>query len=154
MKEIKSFKEREDELIKEGKEKGHITYEGLADKLKGLEIDSDLLDELYNKLMEENIKVISQIDEGKKEEDIPAETILLKDEEITKDVNINDPVRMYLKEIGRIPLLTTDEETALSERINQNDEEAKRLLAESNLRLVVSIAKRYVGRGLLFLDLI
>ncbi len=154
MKEIKSFKQREEELIKEGKEKGYITYEGLADKLKGLEIDSDLLDELYNKLMEENIKVISQADEGKDEEDSGSEPILLKDEEITKDININDPVRMYLKEIGRIPLLTTEEETALSARINQNDEEAKRLLAESNLRLVVSIAKRYVGRGLLFLDLI
>ncbi len=153
MKEIKSFKEREEELIKEGKEKGFITYEGLAEKLKGLEIDSDLLDELYNKLMAENVRVVSENDEAEDnngEEDI----VLLKDEEITKDVNINDPVRMYLKEIGRIPLLTTEEETALSERINQNDEEAKRLLAESNLRLVVSIAKRYVGRGLLFLDLI
>ena len=82
------------------------------------------------------------------------ENLILDDEEITKDVNINDPVRMYLKEIGRIPLLTPAEELALSDRINNDDEEAKRILAESNLRLVVSIAKRYVGRGLLFLDLI
>ena len=141
MKEIKSFKEREEELIKEGKEKGFITYEGLAEKLKGLEIDSDLLDDLYNKLMAENVKVVSEADEANDGDEDSSEVILLKDEEITKDVNINDPVRMYLKEIGRIPLLTTEEETALSARINQNDEEAKRLLAESNLRLVVSIAK-------------
>lgn len=153
MKEIKSFKEREEELIKIGKENGFITFEQLAEKLKGLEIDSDLLDELYNKLTEQNIKVISAA-EGEEDSNSSDEPILLKDEEITKDININDPVRMYLKEIGRISLLTPEEEAELSARINENDEEAKRILAESNLRLVVSIAKRYVGRGLLFLDLI
>lgn len=162
MKEIKTFKEREEELIKEGEAKGYITYELLAEKLKGLEIDNDLLDELYNKLLEHNITVISGDDVSSNggnaqrvlEEAKEEENLILNDEEITKDVNINDPVRMYLKEIGRIPLLTPDEELALSERINNNDEDAKRILAESNLRLVVSIAKRYVGRGLLFLDLI
>ena len=162
MKEIKTFKEREEELIKEGEAQGYITYEMLAEKLKGLEIDNDLLDELYNKLLEHNITVISGDDvssnggnvEKVLEEVKDEENLILNDEEITKDVNINDPVRMYLKEIGRIPLLTPDEELALSERINNNDEDAKRILAESNLRLVVSIAKRYVGRGLLFLDLI
>ena len=162
MKEIKTFKEREEELIKEGEAKGYITYEMLAEKLKGLEIDNDLLDELYNKLLEHNITVISGDDvssnggnvEKVLEEVKDEENLILNDEEITKDVNINDPVRMNLKEIGRIPLLTPDEELALSERINNNDEDAKRILAESNLRLVVSIAKRYVGRGLLFLDLI
>ena len=162
MKEIKTFKEREEELIKEGEAKGYITYEMLAEKLKGLEIDNDLLDELYNKLLEHNITVISGDDvssnggnvEKVLEEVKDEENLILNDEEITKDVNINDPVRMYLKEIGRIQLLTPDEELALSERINNNDEDAKRILAESNLRLVVSIAKRYVGRGLLFLDLI
>ena len=162
IKEIKTFKEREEELIKEGEAKGYITYEMLAEKLKGLEIDNDLLDELYNKLLEHNITVISGDDvssnggnvEKVLEEVKDEENLILNDEEITKDVNINDPVRMYLKEIGRIPLLTPDEELALSERINNNDEDAKRILAESNLRLVVSIAKRYVGRGLLFLDLI
>ena len=161
MKEIKTFNEREEELIKIGKEKGYITYEELADKLKGLDIDNDLLDELYNKLLEQNITVISSDDVAsnggninKTIEEAKEDEIILDDEEITKDVNINDPVRMYLKEIGRIPLLTPDEELALSERINNNDEDAKRILAESNLRLVVSIAKRYVGRGLLFLDLI
>ena len=159
MKEIKSFKEREEELIKEGKEKGFITYEELANKLKGLDIDNDSLDDLYNTLIENNIAIASEADVDssengevlKKTDDEP---IILDDEEITKDVNINDPVRMYLKEIGRISLLTPQEEQDLSIRINENDEEAKRILAESNLRLVVSIAKRYVGRGLLFLDLI
>ena len=134
----------------------------LADKLKGLDIDNDLLDELYNKLLEHNITVISGDDVASNggnvaktlEEANDEENLILDDEEITKDVNINDPVRMYLKEIGRIPLLTPAEELALSDRINNDDEEAKRILAESNLRLVVSIAKRYVGRGLLFLDLI
>ena len=82
------------------------------------------------------------------------ENLVLSDEEITKDVNINDPVRMYLKEIGRISLLSSEEEMDLSVRIANGDEDAKNTLAESNLRLVVSIAKRYVGRGLLFLDLI
>ncbi|MBE6148713.1 MAG: RNA polymerase sigma factor RpoD [Firmicutes bacterium] len=158
MKEIKTFQEREEELVAEGKKKGYITYEELAAKLKGLDIDSDSLDELYNKLIEQNITVLSQSEvdnnDGGKGKNDEEEPILLNDEEITKDVNINDPVRMYLKEIGRISLLTPDEEQALSARINENDEEAKRILAESNLRLVVSIAKRYVGRGLLFLDLI
>ncbi len=158
MKEIKSFKVREEELIKQGNEKGYITYDELANKLKGLEVDSDLLDELYNKLIESNIKVLTEAPkEGEEEEEgdtSEKEEVILDDEEITKDVNINDPVRMYLKEIGRISLLTSEEELELSERIDQNDEVAKNLLAESNLRLVVSIAKRYVGRGLLFLDLI
>ena len=159
MVEIKTFEERKEELIKKGLEQGFITFEELAESLKGLEIDSDTLDELYNAFVENDIKVVSQTDIVNKtdekekiiEEDKP---IILDDEEITKDVNINDPVRMYLKEIGKISLLTLEEEQNLSIRVADGDEEAKRLLAESNLRLVVSIAKRYVGRGLLFLDLI
>ena len=148
MKEIKGLKEREEELVKLGKEKGSLTFEDLAAALKGLDVDADNLDEIYNILVENNIEVVS--DDNKTEE----ETILLSDDEITKDVNINDPVRMYLKEIGRIPLLTSEQEFEYSVRAANDDEEAKRILAESNLRLVVSIAKRYVGRGLLFLDLI
>ena len=159
MVEIKTFEERKEELIKKGLEQGFITFEELAESLKGLEIDSDTLDELYNAFVDNDIKVVSQTDIVNKtdekekiiEEDKP---IILDDEEITKDVNINDPVRMYLKEIGKISLLTLEEEQNLSIRVADGDEEAKRLLAESNLRLVVSIAKRYVGRGLLFLDLI
>jgi RNA polymerase primary sigma factor len=151
--EVKTFEERKEDLIKKGKEKGSITFEELATALKGLDVDNDSLDELYNALMENNIEVVSEDDGGSgiKSADEP---VILNDSEITKDVNINDPVRMYLKEIGRIPLLSAEEELALSVRVANEEEEAKNRLAESNLRLVVSIAKRYVGRGLLFLDLI
>lgn len=149
--EVKSFEERKEELIEKGKQKGSITFEELAAALKGLDVDNDSLDELYNDLMENNIEVISEDETGEKEGETP---IILNDSEITKDVNINDPVRMYLKEIGRIPLLSAEEELALSVRVANGEEQAKNRLAESNLRLVVSIAKRYVGRGLLFLDLI
>ncbi len=145
--EIKTFEERKKELIELGKKKGSITYEQLAEKLKNLELDADSLDELYNALSENNINVIS---ENEEDED-PAGT---STELLTKDLTINDPVRMYLKEIGQIKLLTTEEELELADRISNGDEQAKAILAEANLRLVVSIAKRYVGRGMLFLDLI
>ena len=151
--EIKPLKEREKELIELGKKNGFITYETLAEHLKGLDLDADALDELYNALIDNNIEIVSDDDSnsaGKNTE----EELVLSDEELTKDVNINDPVRMYLKEIGKIPLLTMEEEMKYSVEAAAGDENAKRILAESNLRLVVSIAKRYVGRGLLFLDLI
>ena len=150
VKEIKSFEDRKAELIKKGKEKGKVTYEELVEALKGLEVDNDSLDELYNALIENKIEIVGEDDENSSSDD----GIILDDAEITKDININDPVRMYLKEIGRISLLTPQEEMELSVRVANGDEEAKNRLAESNLRLVVSIAKRYVGRGLLFLDLI
>ncbi len=152
---IKTIEERENELILKGKEKGYITYETLADALKGLEVDSDTLDDLYTKLVSNGIEVIASEDEGKEGSSKKTEEVeILSDEDITKDININDPVRMYLKEIGKISLLSGEEEMELSIRVANGDEEAAALLAESNLRLVVSIAKRYVGRGLLFLDLI
>ena len=158
MVEIKTFEQRKEELLELGKENGHITYEQLAESLKGLEIDNDSLDDLYNTLMDNNISVVSadEEEEGspKEKEKDKEEEAILTEEEITKDININDPVRMYLKEIGRISLLSTAEELDLSIRVAAGEEEAKNKLAESNLRLVVSIAKRYVGRGLLFLDLI
>ena len=153
VKEIKSFEERKNELIKKGKDQGKITYEELAVALKGLEVDNDSLDDLYNSLVENNIQIVGEDDENA-DKDGESAPIILNDAEITKDININDPVRMYLKEIGRISLLTPEEEMELSIRVANGDEEAKNRLAESNLRLVVSIAKRYVGRGLLFLDLI
>ena len=146
---------RKEELIKKGKESGRITYEELADSLKGLDVDNDSLDELYNDLIDNQIEIVSgDEDEGSLKDNGEDDAIILDDTEITKDININDPVRMYLKEIGRISLLTPEEEMNLSIRVANGDEEAKNRLAESNLRLVVSIAKRYVGRGLLFLDLI
>ena len=156
VKEIKTFEERKQELIVLGKKNGYITFEQLAEALKGLEIDSDALDELYNDLIKNGIAVVTSEAEsnagGNKVEE--EEVVVLDDEDLTKDININDPVRMYLKEIGRISLLSPEEEMKLSLKVAAGDEEAKNILAESNLRLVVSIAKRYVGRGLLFLDLI
>ena len=154
-KEIKTLEEREQELLKKGKEKGFITYEELAEELKGLEIDSDSLDDLYNLLVDNNIEITSgQVEEVEDDDDSDSDLLDIEDLTLTKDIKINDPVRMYLKEIGRINLLTPDEEFEYAKLAEQGDEYAKRMLAESNLRLVVSIAKRYVGRGMLFLDLI
>ena len=146
--EIKTFEQRKKELIELGKKKGSITYEELAEKLKNLELDADSLDDLYNTLSENDIKVVS---ENEEDDEDPSG---VSNELLTKDLTINDPVRMYLKEIGQIKLLTTEEELELADRIAEGDEQAKATLAEANLRLVVSIAKRYVGRGMLFLDLI
>ena len=156
--EIKPYEERKKELIAKGTEAGYITYEQLATSLKGLDLDSDSLDDLYNSLMEANIQVVTDDDlSGEDDGNIDAGgnfDDLLKDSTLAKELTISDPVRMYLKEIGKISLLTLEEEMELSARIVAGDEEAKNKLAESNLRLVVSIAKRYVGRGMLFLDLI
>ena len=149
--EIKTYEERKNELVKKGKEKGFITYEELAASLKGLDLDADSLDDLYNTFSENDIDILSEADDG---EAGGEDKLLLDDNALTKDLTINDPVRMYLKEIGQIKLLTLDEESVLADRISEGDEEAKNILAEANLRLVVSIAKRYVGRGMLFLDLI
>lgn len=148
--EIKTFEERKKTLIKIGKERGYITFEELADELKGLELDNDSLDELYNVFQDLGIEIVSE--EAEEEKDDTKE--IIQDLSIPKTVGINDPVRMYLKEIGKISLLSLEEELSLSKRIEEGDEEAKNILAESNLRLVVSIAKRYVGRNLSFLDLI
>ena len=151
--EIKTFEERKKELVKKGKEKGLITFEELAKALKGLDLDAEALDELYNTFNENNIAVVSE-EESDETGNGNVDKLLLDDNTLTKDLTINDPVRMYLKEIGQIKLLSMDEELELADRILAGDEMAKTTLAEANLRLVVSIAKRYVGRGMLFLDLI
>ena len=153
--EVKSVEERKESLIKLGKEKGYVTYEQIADELKGLDLDSDTLDDLYNSFIENNIEIVSEegIGEGD-DEDPESPDKILEELSNSKDVKISDPVRMYLKEIGRINLLSSDEEFEYAKLAEQGDEYAKNMLAESNLRLVVSIAKRYVGRGMLFLDLI
>ena len=116
-------------------------------------MDSDTLDDLYNTFLENHIEIVSEEGLNEEESDESPENIL---EELSnsKDIKISDPVRMYLKEIGRINLLSSDEEFEYAKLAEQGDEYAKKMLAESNLRLVVSIAKRYVGRGMLFLDLI
>lgn len=157
--EIKSFDERKASLIQLGKQKGYVTYEQLADELKGLDVDSDALDDLYNSFMEEKIEVVSEQNLDSKdeivEEEFESPDKLIEEISNSKDIKINDPVRMYLKEIGKISLLSSDEEYELAKLVaTTGDEYAKNRLAESNLRLVVSIAKRYVGRGMLFLDLI
>ena len=144
------------DLIETGKKDGFLTYETIAKKTTNLEMDSNNLDELYNALNENNIEIRSE-----DESDVDT-SLLTEDPEFniehlaneSKDMSVNDNVRMYLKEIGKISLLSLDEEQELSKKIAAGDEESKKILAESNLRLVVSIAKRYVGRGLLFLDLI
>ena len=155
LEEIKTMDERKNKLINLGKKQGYITYEQLADELKGLDIDSDVLDDLYNSLVEVGIEIVAEdgSSDGDDGSDI-TQDISVEELTLSKDVKINDPVRMYLKEIGRINLLTSDEEFEYARRAIDGDEEAKKMLAESNLRLVVSIAKRYVGRGMLFLDLI
>ncbi len=154
MKEIKTFEQRKKELIENGKKKGVLTYEELAENLKGLELDSDSLDDLYNAFHENNIEIISEDFDDADDGADDGDALSLEDVALPKNASINDPVRMYLKEIGKISLLSLDEELALSKRVEEGDEEAKKTLAESNLRLVVSIAKRYVGRNLSFLDLI
>ena len=151
---IKTFEERKKTLLKLGKKKGYITFAELADELKGLDLDADTLDELYNVFNEQNIDVVErEVDsEGKVKEE--CEIDLLESLSLPKNISINDPVRMYLKEIGKISLLSFAEELELSKQVGEGSEHAKNLLAEANLRLVVSIAKRYVGRNLSFLDLI
>ena len=153
-KEIKTFDERKQSLLELGKKNVFITYEQLAEELKGLDVDSDSLDDLYNFLVDNNIEITSDDAESTGDDEDDSGLVDLEDLALSKDIKINDPVRMYLKEIGRINLLTSDEEYEYALRAEQGDEYAKKMLAESNLRLVVSIAKRYVGRGMLFLDLI
>ncbi len=152
--EIKSFEEREQDLLELGKKNGNkVTFEEIAEHLKGIEPDSDSLDELYNMFVQNGIEIISsEIEED--DEDADDDGGIIIDDSSNKDIKINDPVRMYLKEIGRINLLTSEEEYEYALQVEEGNEDAKRILAESNLRLVVSIAKRYVGRGMAFLDLI
>ncbi|GGE74366.1 RNA polymerase sigma factor RpoD [Priestia taiwanensis] len=151
---IEQVKEQLTEL---GKKRGVLTYEEIADRLGGFDIESDQMDEYYEFLQEQGVELIGDNDEDPNAHQLNKnndEEFDLNDLSVPPGVKINDPVRMYLKEIGRVDLLSAQEEIELAKRIEQGDEEAKRRLAEANLRLVVSIAKRYVGRGMLFLDLI
>lgn len=151
------------ELLEKGKKQGVITYREIMDALQEIELNPDQIDEIYESLAAMGIDVIGEdepvtvvdddkdIDDDDDKEDDETETA---DIVVPAGVRMDDPVRMYLKEIGRVPLLTTDEEVSLAKRMEDGDEEAKKQLVEANLRLVVSIAKRYVGRGMQFLDLI
>lgn len=150
-----------EQLVELGKKRGSLTLEKIAAKIGGFELDSDQMDEFYEYLGEHGIEINTDGEEDDEDDDDPKGKELEKEEEfdlndlsVPPGVKINDPVRMYLKEIGRVDLLSAEEEIELATKIEEGDEEAKRRLAEANLRLVVSIAKRYVGRGMLFLDLI
>ena len=161
------FSEKLHELVEMGKKKTNVLeYKEINEVLKDMELDSDAMDKLYEYLEAYGIDVL-RIPEGDSDD-----TFLLSDDDevnlseedevdmenidlsVPEGVSIEDPVRMYLKEIGKVPLLSAEEEIELAKRMEEGDEAAKKRLAEANLRLVVSIAKRYVGRGMLFLDLI
>lgn len=141
-----------EQLVERGKKRGVLTYEVISSKLGHFELDSEQMDEFYEYLGEQGIEISEENDDDE-DEDAPNLHELEKDDEefdlndlsVPPGVKINDPVRMYLKEIGRVDLLSAEEEISLAKRIEQGDEEAKRRLAEANLRLVVSIAKRYVA---------
>ena len=148
--------EKVNNILKKAKEKVKITYGDLASELD--DVNPEQIDKVFDAFEELGVDLLNDdIDEEPDIEDLK-EVEDLKLDEITdtsyEGINVDDPVRMYLREIGRIPLLTFDQELELAKRILKGDEEAKKELAESNLRLVVSIAKKYVGRGMLFLDLI
>ena len=150
---LETMKARISELIETGKSKGVLTYKEIVEMLGDIEMDSEQFDRVLDTLSGLNIEVV-------KDDMIPEASLNAEPEQeeidisVPEGISIDDPVRMYLKEIGKVPLLSAEEEIELAQRMEQGDEEAKKRLCEANLRLVVSIAKRYVGRGMLFLDLI
>lgn len=154
----KGFDKAVKDLIKDYKKDGSITYDILSDKVASpFSLNAKKMDELLEKVEDAGISVVDANGEPDARAVKAAKKVTKKElstASTTSGVKINDPVRMYLKEIGRVKLLTADEEVALALRIEKGEEEAKQELAEANLRLVVSIAKRYVGRGMQFLDLI
>ncbi len=165
-------KSRLDELYEIGRKKGVLTSKEVMDHLTEAEMEPDQLDKILETMEAYGISVVndeaditlSEEDAAEKAAEMAAATTAADEKEIPLEeqldlsvpegIAIDDPVRMYLKEIGKVPLLTADQEIELAQRLEQGDEVAKQQLAEANLRLVVSIAKRYVGRGMLFLDLI
>ena len=163
-------------LTKEAGESKKITYSQVGDILDKTEMDKDDIDTVYEELLKRGIEIVSEEDEEENDNDLSDSEELTddampiaagngakkktkakskeEDSQIPKNIAVDDPVRMYLKEIGKVPLLTAEEEIELAKRMEAGDESAKQKLCEANLRLVVSIAKRYVGRGMLFIDLI
>ena len=148
-------------LSKGSKNGGTLTYGELVEALQDKDLSPDEIDDMYDVFSKKGIEIVDDSNSGQADDELDLEKESEDEiEEIELDlsvpegISIDDPVRMYLKEIGRVPLLTAEEEVALAKRMEQGDEEAQKRLAEANLRLVVSIAKRYVGRGMLFLDLI
>ena len=148
-----------DQLIDSAKVKGVLTHEEIISQLNETEMQSSNLEKLLDELESKNIEIVDEFPEDME----PDSKELQEEEEVAEEelknvipegISIDDPVKMYLKEIGRVPLLSAEEEIDIAQRMGEGDMEAKRKLTEANLRLVVSIAKRYVGRGMLFLDLI
>jgi RNA polymerase primary sigma factor len=155
------------EIIERAKQKGIISYREISDYLENIELDKEQIDDLYDTLISMGVEIVSEVDldefveqdnvtEGEDDSDINVIEggEIDVDTTLPKGIAVDDPVRMYLKEIGKVQLLSGEEEIELAKRMQTGDEEAKKKLCEANLRLVVSIAKRYVGRGMLFLDLI
>ena len=153
------------DLVEKAKRKGTITFQELSDQLGEVDLDKNEMDDLYDMLATNGIEIVSEVEpddfeiaEIEQDEDaslnLVHDTDLDSDAGLLKGIAVDDPVRMYLKEIGKVPLLSAEEEIELAKSMEQGDESAKQRLCEANLRLVVSIAKRYVGRGMLFLDLI
>ncbi len=147
------------ELIVKGKRKGIVSYREIMDTLEQVDLSPDQIDDVYETLTSNGIEILPDTSDesGGEQDGYPVEGEVEEveiDLTIPEGIALDDPVRMYLKEIGRVPLLSASEEIELACKVEAGDEYAKRRLAEANLRLVVSIAKRYVGRGMLFLDLI
>ncbi len=142
------------ELVNEGKEQGFLLSEHVHEILQELDLTADQIDAIFILINDEGIELAESEEGAADSTEAKAEQEIISKLDLSVKTPTNDPVRMYLKEIGKVPLLTAEEEVALAKRIERKDMEAKRKLIEANLRLVVSIAKRYVGRGMLFLDLI
>ena len=155
-----------DALIEQGKTQGHLSFKEISSQLGQIDLDKEQMDDIYDTLISNGVEISNDADpddvdlkeiendSGSEYSEIKNEKPEHFEENMSKGMAVDDPVRMYLKEIGKVPLLTADEEIELAKRMEMGDEEAKQKLCEANLRLVVSIAKRYVGRGMLFLDLI
>ena len=147
------------DLILEGRENGFISSDRVADVLQDVDLNTDQIENIYAIFIDMGIDVVDDGDDLATADELagvkgPSDETILNRLDLSVKTPTSDPVRLYLKEIGRVPLLTAEEEVALAKRIERQDMEAKRKLIQANLRLVVSIAKRYVGRGMLFLDLI
>ena len=142
-------------LIEQGKKTGVLSFQDIMMKLDEFDMTPEQIDSVYEHIEKQGIEINGNMETALEEieEDLVTEDEL-EDMSVPEGVSVDDPVRMYLKEIGKVDLLSVEEETELARRMSEGDAEAKRKLAEANLRLVVSIAKRYVGRGMLFLDLI
>ncbi len=152
MSELENKKQIAKELLEKGKRKGVLTHKDIIQFFVDVEFTPEEMETVYDMLEKEGVEVVEDLEKELEEIEVSKEE--LEDLSVPEGISIDDHVKMYLKEIGKVNLLDAEEETELAKRMADGDEEAKKKLAEANLRLVVSIAKRYVGRGMMFLDLI